>query len=60
MRRAVATCTSPELFFKRSANNVTAVDQMLDAASNTDALGRVMDALNIGSSAAYDRPAATA
>lgn len=60
MRRAVATCTSPELFFKRSANNVNAVDQMLDATSNADALSRVMDALNIGATAAAasDRPSA--
>jgi len=56
MRRAVATCTSPELFFKRSANNVTVVDQMLDAASSADALGRVMEALNIGTVAASERP----
>jgi len=56
MRRAVATCTSPELFFKRSSNNVTAVDQMLDAASSAEALGRVMDALNIGALGASDRP----
>lgn len=60
MRRAVATCTSPELFFKRSQNNVTAVDQvMLDAAAastaNADALSMVMDALNIGSNSVMER-----
>ena len=64
MRRAVATCTSPELFFKRSQNNVTAVDQvMLDAAANAsanaDALSMVMDVLNIGANSVIERGRST-
>jgi len=45
MRRAVATCTSPEVFFGPSANLENAVAQAAHAA--TDPLGLAMESLDI-------------
>lgn len=48
MRRAVATCTSPEVLFGPSANLENAVAQAALAA--TDPLGLAMESLNIDAS----------
>jgi alpha,alpha-trehalase len=44
MRRAVATCTSPEVFFGAAANNSSASQTVYTA---TDPLGLAMEALNL-------------
>lgn len=47
MRRAVATCTSPEIFFGPAANLENAVAQA--ALATADPLGLAMESLNVGS-----------
>ena len=49
MRRAVAACTSPEVFFGLGSSADAAMNQMRDM-GNTDALGLAMDALTMSSS----------
>ena len=51
MRRAVAACTSPEVFFGAGANNVEAAGGQMHGSSNTtDPLGLAMDALSVSAS----------
>ena len=48
MRRAVAACTSPEVFFVAGASNADAAGgQMHGSSSSTDPLGLAMDALSV-------------
>ncbi|KAI0663809.1 trehalase-domain-containing protein [Cubamyces menziesii] len=49
MRRAVATCTSPEVFFGQSSNAQPAYSSQAYAAANNDPLGLAMDTLKLSS-----------
>ncbi|KAL7279293.1 hypothetical protein ACG7TL_007134 [Trametes sanguinea] len=49
MRRAVAACTSPEVFFGQSTNTQPAHSSQAYAAANNDPLGLAMDTLKLSS-----------
>ena len=49
MRRAVATCTSPEVFFGQSSNAQPAYSSQAYAAANNDPPGLAMDSLKLSS-----------